>query len=113
MIKNSEQDILHVYPQLMNHSPVQIKGTREGLLLLQKAINSLISKGGSPEGISTKFTTFASDGEGFEVTVEMLPQAVFGEEVLPYVEDIGLGCYQCRGGFSQDEQMGLDDQGEF
>lgn len=106
-------DILHVYPQFNSHDTLKVKGTREGLLLLQRAINSLISSAGRPEGVTSKFTTYTADGEGFEVVLEMLPQNAFDDEFLPYVDTIDGGCSQCNSKFSGDEQMGTDETGEF
>lgn len=78
-------DYLNIRPQYSNHCEAGIKGTREGLLRLQQAINSLISRPSSGESASATFTTFASDGEGYEVKVEMLPAKDMQEQNPFYV----------------------------
>jgi len=66
---------------------VKISGTRKGLEALQKAINSLISKG-SNDTITSNFVTMTNDGEGYEVTVEMVPTNEFEKVRLPYVRTL-------------------------
>lgn len=102
---DNSSNILHVYPQFNNHDTLTIKGTREGLLKLQKAINALVSSGGRPEGVASNFTAFTGDGEGYGVTVEMLPEKAFEDQFLPYVDTIDGGCSHCNSKFSNDEQV--------
>jgi hypothetical protein len=83
-------DVLHVYGQHCNHDTVKLVGTRRGLEALQRAINALISKSGDTK-ISSTFQTFANDGEGYKVIVEMVPAKQVDNMPAPYTHSINTG----------------------
>ena len=61
--------LLNIYGQPYWHADARIIGNREGLIELRRAIDRAVS--GLPvPGISATKLLFASDGEGYTVTVE-------------------------------------------
>lgn len=85
----NKDDILHLHAQPIEHEQATIRGTRAALELLQKAINEALTaspSNGRPVGLS-EFHTFAADGEGYAVKIEILPEEQMAEDKLPYGED--------------------------
>ncbi len=86
------ENTLHVYGQKDRHDDVFVIGNVEGLKRLRDALNSVLS--GSKN--EAKETSFAQDGEGFNVYVKR----VFGDELekahLPYADGPGEGSVPYR-----------------
>lgn len=80
--------ILHIHAQPMEHDQATIRGTREALEALQKALNEALTaspSNGREVGLS-EFKTFTADGEGYTVKIEILPEGQMVEDPLPYTE---------------------------
>lgn len=64
--------ILNIYGQESYHTEAKIIGNREGLEALRQAINGALNlPRGKTSTAQFKEPLFASDGEGYEVIVEM------------------------------------------
>ncbi|MDD4984997.1 MAG: hypothetical protein PHQ43_04290 [Dehalococcoidales bacterium] len=65
--------ILNIYGQEAWHTEAKIIGNREGLLQLRATIDKALQEGKAttPDDPSAGSPLFASDGEGYEVRVEM------------------------------------------
>lgn len=64
--------ILNIYAQDSEHTDARIVGNREGLMALQMAIvRALVEPGAQVDPHPDQEPLFASDGEGFEVIVEV------------------------------------------
>lgn len=77
----SNEPYVHIYAQHWEHSPATIRGNREGLLELKRAIEVALEKGGG------KANLFTSDGEGYGVYVERV-NLISSLGKLPYVQDL-------------------------
>lgn len=76
-------DILHIYGQGAWHDDVEISGTRESLEKLRAAIVKVLDDG----CVSSYFTSFVNDGEGFGVRVSIKTPEEMLKEDEPYYED--------------------------
>lgn len=76
-MKNSATMGLHVVPQYTYHGDAEIVGTAEALTALRDAISYALKRG------EADMDTFASDGEGYTLTVRKLEPATF-QEARPY-----------------------------
>jgi len=70
---NSATFGLHVVPQYTYHADAEIVGTADALAALRDAISIAIKHGDS------EMKTFASDGEGYTLTVRKLDEGQFSE----------------------------------
>ncbi len=61
--------ILNIYGQYDNHTEAKIVGNRTGLLELRDVINKALKDGTAISGNDDPL--FASDGEGYEIIVEL------------------------------------------
>jgi hypothetical protein len=76
-MKNSAAIGLHVVPQYTYHADASIVGTREALVALRDAISYALKCG------EAQMDTFASDGEGYTLTVRKIGAPAFHQE-KPY-----------------------------
>lgn len=79
---------LHLYPQEDEHDDAFIVGTRIGLIKLRDSINAALSnkyEGKSSDSLSEHFT---SDGEGYDLTVKVIPFSIEANISLPYAISI-------------------------
>lgn len=71
---------LHLYGQYQWHSPSRIVGTRDGLLALKEAVARCLE-----DRRPFEMQAFASDGEGYQITVEEVPSVTaLARRKLPY-----------------------------
>jgi len=72
---------LHIYAQHSEHSPAEIKGTREALTALRDAIDrALCDKNGEAEA-----EAITADGEGYGIEIRRVPRSFLQRCRLPYV----------------------------
>lgn len=80
---SEDMPILHVYGQQFWHDDLRIAGNRAGLLALKQAVDKALGAAGAKPGesaaVCAPFTQ--NDGEGFDATIEVLPQSE--AETLP------------------------------
>ena len=69
---------LHLVPQYTYHDDAEIVGTAEALSALRDAITYALKRG------VAEINTFASDGEGYPLTVRRLSDADFEKETPFY-----------------------------
>jgi len=74
--------LIHVAGQPCNHFDAVISGTREGLQALAETIARALDA-----GEATVVDAFASDGEGYDLTVKLLSEDEFQKEKPPYIDD--------------------------
>ncbi len=66
-------NIMNVYPQVAEHTEVKIVGNQGALEVLRDAIEKAITEGKSVTPSLTQAIIFATDGEGYEIQIERLP----------------------------------------
>lgn len=74
---------VHVYPQLMWHCTASIIGTREGIEAVRDAINEALAKNDRASA-----EVMASDGEGYDLIIEVIDEALFDTLYPPYVDEV-------------------------
>lgn len=80
---------LHLYAQSCEHDDAYIVGTRAELAKLRDSIDAALNHkemGRSSDSLSEHF---AADGEGYDLTVKVIPDSVKSNLMLPYAENIG------------------------
>lgn len=70
-LRPKEMAVLHIYSQTHEHSEAVIIGNSLGLRLLASAILDAIRK----DKAKTEEEVFATDGEGYDVVVKVLPDS--------------------------------------
>ena len=101
----SDSNLLHIYSQLYEHGDAVIVGSRSGLLLLAASLLHAVNHG---EGETPEYDTpvFATDGEGYQVRVKMLPE----ETGIPFhkitVEWAKYPPHYCDRGYDDDKHKG-------
>src|SRR3546814_9713108 len=76
---------LHLYGQHLWHDEAYIAGDRAGIEMLRDALNEAL---GAADGVSMAADVFAGDGEGYNVSVHVLPDAEFQRLAMPYTDEI-------------------------
>lgn len=79
---------LHIYAQAYEHHESYIVGTREELAKLRDSISNALNNksiGRSSDSLTEHFT---SDGEGYDLTVKVIPNSIESKLELPYAESI-------------------------
>ncbi len=80
---------LHIYTQSCEHDDAFIVGTRLELMKLRDSIDAALgnkAQGKSSDSLTAHFT---ADGEGYDLTVKVVPESVKNKLALPYAESIG------------------------
>jgi len=68
-------NLMNIYPQIAEHTEAKIVGNKEALVLLRDAIDRAIKEGKSATPSMTEAVIFATDGEGYEIQVERMPDS--------------------------------------
>lgn len=96
---------LHIYSQPYEHADAQIAGNRTALFKLAQAIiTAVLEDRGTTTGAGDD-CVFASDGEGYEVKVHVLPDAVLAQVPGGYHMDpewAKYPPYYCDRGYDDD-----------
>ena len=76
----ADNNTLHLYAQLRNHSDAFIVGDRAALMALKNALEQLLSGDENAVGINT----FTDDGEGYKLIV--IETKELRDAQLPYID---------------------------
>lgn len=81
--------VLHVYAPSCEHDEAYLVGTREGLTKLREAIDRAL--GARAQHCASDAIEHFSDsaGEGYDVYVKVVPEAIQNNLELPYAESVG------------------------
>ncbi len=75
---------LHLHQQEFPHDEARIAANREGLKKLREAIDVLLAMSPSDRDILRVGHFFASDGEGFDVVLELHSDTSFLQQLVSY-----------------------------
>src|SRR3546814_20944821 len=76
---------LHCDGQNRWHYGADIAGDRSGIEMLREALTEAL---GAADGVSMAADVCAGDGEGYNVSVHVLPDAEFQRLAMPYTDEI-------------------------
>lgn len=80
---------LHLYAQSGHHDDAYIIGTRAELIKLRNSIDAALGNRAQGKSSDSLSEHYASDGEGYDLTVKVVPESVGNSLELPYAESIG------------------------
>ncbi len=85
-VDNSQLPYAHVYSQAFEHCEARIVGNRKALVIIKEAIERALTMPITPDEMITGYTIgkeeiFATDGEGYDIAVKLLPDDPMPAEI--------------------------------
>lgn len=82
---------LHIYAQECERDEAFIVGSRESLTRLRDSIDTALANKAVGKSSDALAEFFAADGEGYDLTIKVVPSVVENDLLLPYAESVGRG----------------------
>lgn len=76
---------LHLFGQACWHDSVHIAGDRAGIEMLRDALTAALD---DAQGVSMCADVFTNDGEGYNVSIHVLPKGEMDRLAVPYTDAI-------------------------
>lgn len=76
---------LHLFGQIIWHDDAYIVGDRAGIEMLRDALTAALD---DPQGVSMCADVFTNDGEGYGVSIHVLPAGEMDRLAVPYTDGL-------------------------